>query len=230
VVPPASWTQVDYADDSWKTGRAKLGYGLGDEATVVSWGSNANDRYVTTWFRKLFVVEDVSAIDHLAVRLRRDDGAVVYLNGTELYRENMPAGAVTATTTALADVLPNEESTFFRRLTSGIPHAGTNVIAAAVHHFPTNSTDLSFDLELIGSSDSSDALRPSLTGQNTGSVLSLNWPDGFSGWAVQETADPGTNWVPLSAPVSVANGLFRVFVPSTNAARFYELRKPGFCP
>jgi hypothetical protein len=230
VAPAAAWTQADYADESWKTGRAKLGYGVGDEATVVSWGSNANDRYITTWFRKLFVVEDVSAIDHLAVRLRRDDGAVVYLNGTELYRENMPGGAMTATTTALVDVLPSEESTFFRRLTSGILMAGTNVIAVEVHQFRTNSTDLSFDLELIGYSESSDALRPSLAVQNTGSVLSLKWPDGFSGWAAQETPEPGANWAPVNAPVTVSNGFFRVFVPSTNAARFYELRKPGFCP
>jgi len=230
VAPAAAWTQADYGDDSWKTGRAKLGYGVGDEATVVSWGSNANDRYITTWFRKLFAVEDVSEIDHLAVRLRRDDGAVVYLNGTELYRENMPSGTIAPNTPALVDVLPSEEAAYFRRLTTGALHAGTNVIAVEVHQFRTNSTDLSFDLELIGYSESSNALRPSLAAQNAGSVLSLNWPAGFSGWAVQETGDPCANWAPLNAPVSVSNGLFRVFVPSTNSARFYELRKPGFCP
>ena len=38
----------------------------------------------------------------LLVRLVRDDGAVVYLNGREIMRSNMPAGTVDQTTKALA--------------------------------------------------------------------------------------------------------------------------------
>jgi hypothetical protein len=49
-------------------------------------------------------VDDASPIDHLLFRLRRDDGAVLYLNGQEIYRENMPAGIVQPSTLALADI------------------------------------------------------------------------------------------------------------------------------
>jgi hypothetical protein len=228
--PTSTWTEAAYDDSSWKSGKAKLGYGIGDEATVVSWGPNGLDRYLTTWFRQTFVVDDFSSIDYLVARLRRDDGAVVYLNGQELYRENMPAGTVLPTTTALTDVIASEEATFFRRF---VPmsslRAGTNVIAVELHQVRTNSTDLSFDFELTGLSSNSAALRPTLVIEQTPTERSLLWPSKYNGWSAWQAPDLSERWIPVTSGVIVSNGWNRLPFPTSNGSGFFQLRKPTFC-
>ena len=229
--PDNTWTELAFDDSGWKTGLAKLGYGIGDEATVVGFGPNASDRFLTTWFRQRFVVEDAASIDHLVFRLRRDDGAVVYLNGHELYRENMPAGPVQSSTTALADIT-SEEITFFKRLipSTGLL-SGTNVVAVEIHQFRTNSTDLSFDLELAGLTDNEQALLPRLAVQRSGGDMSLAWPAGYTGWSLYTASQLGTatSWFKSSAPVVVSNGWSSASPLLNNGSGFFELRKATFC-
>lgn len=95
-----AWRAVDFVDTSWASGAAELGYGDGDEATVVSYGSNSSLKHVTTYFRKTFTVTNATSYTGLGITLRCDDGAVVYINGTEAVRTNMPTGTITYTTFA----------------------------------------------------------------------------------------------------------------------------------
>jgi len=95
-----AWRAPGFNDNSWASGAAQLGYGEGDEATVISYGPNANAKYTTTYFRRAFNVTDVTLLTNVTVSLLRDDGGIVYLNGVEIFRSNMPAGAVTYTTFA----------------------------------------------------------------------------------------------------------------------------------
>src|SRR5262245_29382307 len=53
--PGPLWRGMGYIDTNWNSGPAQLGYGDGDEATVVN-GGPSNNRYVTTFFRRTFVV------------------------------------------------------------------------------------------------------------------------------------------------------------------------------
>jgi hypothetical protein len=229
--PNNAWTEVAFDDSAWKTGPAKLGYGIGDEATVVGFGPNASDRFVTTWFRQKFFVDDTAVLDHLVFRLRRDDGAVVYLNGHEMYRENMPAGAVQSSTTALADIT-SEESTFFKRLflPTGLL-IGTNIVAVEVHQFRTNSTDLSFDLELAGVTANGQALLPRLALQRSGAQAWLVWPAGYTGWSLYTANQLGavSDWLKSPAPVVVSNGWNQAVTLLDNASGFFQLRKGTFC-
>jgi len=48
-------------DSSWPVGAAQLGYGDGDEATVLHYGTNANNKYITTYFRHAFNVANAAA-------------------------------------------------------------------------------------------------------------------------------------------------------------------------
>lgn len=87
---------------TWETGPAELGYGDGDEATEVSYGGNATDKHITTYFRQSFdFTGEAGANVAGLLRLRRDDGAIVYVNGVEVMRSNMPDGLVNFETTAL---------------------------------------------------------------------------------------------------------------------------------
>src|SRR6185369_4723161 len=100
----SAWRGVAFSDTGWKSGNAQLGYGDGDEATKVSFGPNNSNKFVTTYFRKSFSVADASKVTALSLKLLRDDGAVVYVNGTEVYRSNMPGGTISYTTLAASTV------------------------------------------------------------------------------------------------------------------------------
>ncbi len=79
----------------------------------------------------------------------RDDGAIVYLNGTEVFRTNMPTGAVTAATFASALVLDANERTYVTvAVNPARLVAGTNLLAVEIHQSNATSSDISFNLEL----------------------------------------------------------------------------------
>src|SRR5262249_22416685 len=90
IAPAASWTSNNFNEAGWKTGTAELGYGDGDETTTVGYGGNANNKYITTWFRNSFTVTNLADNFSLVLGIRRDDGAIAYLNGQEIYRMNLP--------------------------------------------------------------------------------------------------------------------------------------------
>ncbi len=75
------WRTPLFDASSWSNGVAQFGYGDGDEETVVGFGGNASDKYITTYFRKSFGVAN-AGITNLTLKLLVDDGAVVFLNGT----------------------------------------------------------------------------------------------------------------------------------------------------
>ena len=87
-----AWRQPGYDSSTWATGPSQLGWGNRGEATVVPSGQ------ITQYFVRHFTVDDPSAGQLLALQLKRDDGAAVYLNGTEIARSNLPAGTLTAST------------------------------------------------------------------------------------------------------------------------------------
>jgi hypothetical protein len=144
-----AWRAPAFNDTSWASGPAQLGYGDGDEATIVSYGPNSGAKYITTYFRRSFNVADASAYLNATVRVLRDDGAVVYVNGTEVFRSNMPGGNVGYQTLASAAI---DDNTFYSATFSpSLLVDGANVVAVEIHQANGTSSDLSFDLELTAS-------------------------------------------------------------------------------
>jgi hypothetical protein len=107
------WRKPAFDDSKWAAGPAQLGYGDGDEATIVRFGPDPQHKQITTYFRQSFKVANSSSRSNLVVRLLRDDGAVVYVNGTEVLRSNMPDGTISFSTTATSTVGGADESTHF---------------------------------------------------------------------------------------------------------------------
>jgi Calcineurin-like phosphoesterase len=147
-----SWRSNAFNDISWLSGSAQLGYGDGDESTTNSYGTVSSNRYITTYYRHAFLLSDPSIILNLKINLLRDDGAVVYLNGVEVRRDNMPSGNVLFTTRATTALGAPEESTFYETLipSTGLLLGGTNVIAVEIHQAGPSSSDISFDFSLDG--------------------------------------------------------------------------------
>ncbi len=146
-----AWRGTGYDDTTWSAGPAQLGYGDGDEATVVDYGPDANNKYITTYFRRTFVVDNPAQFTGLEFALLRDDGAVVYLNGTEVFRSNMPGGTINADTLASSLIAPANENDWVTNLVDpGSLVAGLNLLAVELHQGSANNPDLSFDLRLRG--------------------------------------------------------------------------------
>ncbi|MBM3881249.1 MAG: hypothetical protein FJ387_16250 [Verrucomicrobia bacterium] len=149
--PGSEWMSLAFDDSGWKSGRAELGYGDGDEATVVSYGSDPTQRHISTYFRRAFLLDGVAKVEALRLRVLRDDGAAVYVNGREAFRSNLPLGPLSAGTLAVAAVAGADEKAFHEvELPPALLRAGRNVVAAEVHQASASSSDLSFDLELVG--------------------------------------------------------------------------------
>jgi len=149
--PAASWIDAGFDDGAWATGRAQLGYGDADEDTLVANGlpNPLNEKFITTYFRHAFTVADPGALQGLTLHLLRDDGAVVYLNGSEVYRTNLPAGPIdfqTLASTAIDGA--NEDALLEVALDPAGVVAGTNLIAVEIHQVSATSSDISFDLAL----------------------------------------------------------------------------------
>jgi hypothetical protein len=202
------WRDPAFDDSLWKSGPAQLGYGDGDEATVVN-GGPSTSRYVTTYFRRTFNVASVAGLRDLTLNVLRDDGAVVYLNGTEVFRSNMPEGAtITSSTWATTAIGGADESTFYPGAVSPtLLLAGPNTLAVEIHQANATSSDISFDLELTGNISSQNT-APVV---NAGPDLSITLP--ASADLVGSVIDdglptppgaPANLWTMVSGPATVA--------------------------
>lgn len=147
--PGTSWRTADFDDSTWLEGAAKLGFGEDNESTVVGFGPVPEAKYTTTYFRHTFNVVDASALGNFLLRLLADDGAVVYLNGTEVFRSNMPEGEVSYSTFAASALSEPDESAFVTKFfRENRLRDGLNVIAVEVHQSDPASSDMAFDLAL----------------------------------------------------------------------------------
>ncbi|MSP56313.1 MAG: lamin tail domain-containing protein [Myxococcales bacterium] len=143
-----SWSLPAYYDDAWLSGTAPLGYGDA-QATMIEYGGDPANKWITSWFRLAFDVTGVDQLETMTIDLMRDDGALVYVNGTEVLRSNMPEGEVVATTLASA-VTASETGFYTFSLDPGPLFEGTNVVAVELHQASVTTTDAAFDLALSG--------------------------------------------------------------------------------
>ncbi|MEO2092690.1 MAG: metallophosphoesterase family protein, partial [bacterium] len=171
-----AWQQVGFNDSAWSTGTAQFGYGDGDETTIISFGPSSVNKYITTYFRTSFNVPNPAIYGSLGLRLLRDDGAVVYLNGSEIARSNLPNGTVTSSTTASSAQAGGEEDNFaWFTLDPALLQTGSNLVAVELHQSSGSSSDTSFDLELQASSNSTLVSRGPYLQQASSTAQVVRW-------------------------------------------------------
>lgn len=145
--PIATWkSDPNFTDASWGSGPPELGGGDGDERTVVA-NTSAGRR--TWYFRHKFNVADPNQYTDLTIRMVYDDGIAVYLNGSELKRLNLAAGAADGDPATSSRTPPLESAIETYVVPKDALIAGENLLAVEVHNH-TTTTDVSFDLELAG--------------------------------------------------------------------------------
>ncbi|MEZ5304418.1 MAG: hypothetical protein R3F11_27810 [Verrucomicrobiales bacterium] len=112
----------------------------------------ANAPFITTYyFEREFTLtaDQIANLSAVEIRHRIDDGAVFYLNGTEVARYNMPEGAVTAATLAtlgIGDASVGGPIGIDKALANLV--AGTNRLSCEVHQAALTSSDILFDAAL----------------------------------------------------------------------------------
>ena len=198
--PPGSWTNRIYDDSAWRTGATPMGYPQPDGvtfSTVLNYGSDSTNKWISYYFRNTFVVTNLDGITNMALGLNRDDGAVIYVNGTELMRDNMPAGPVSYGTFASTAVSGAAETAVFQyNVPANLLVLGTNVIAVEVHQDAVTSSDLHFNLSLAGSVTNNNGPSLVLTLTNATTFNARTW-DGTT-WSALDSA--GFILAPLRQP------------------------------
>lgn len=226
-----NWYAPNFDDGSWASGPAELGYGEGDEVTRVednaTPGYNASDttRYITTYFRRAFVVTNLASYSNLLMKVKSDDGAVVYLNGREAARFNINTGIVNYLTPAR--FAGDDGATFVpTTVPASFLTEGSNVVAVEIHQATADSTDISFDMDLAGiptavfplKIDSIILAQPNvvLTFHAAANVsYTFEHATTFGDWQTLQMISPA----PIDRTVEVTR-------PAAEPARFYRLRSP----
>ncbi|MCX6906096.1 MAG: hypothetical protein NTW03_21970, partial [Verrucomicrobia bacterium] len=221
------WSTTNFPDSSWPKGQSSLGYNnTPSQTTTVGYGPSSGSKYITTYFRNYFNVTNAAALASLTFNLLRDDGAAVYLNGAELYRENLPQPPTTLAYTTTATTNVNNTASVWTSRTfalSALPaplHDGTNVLAVEIHQNNAGSSDILFDLEVIGNPtpSSSSPPQPLYWGQ-FGSQLALAWTD--ASLQMRQATNVTGPWTNAPAwPASPA------LVTPTNPQSYFRLWKP----
>jgi acid phosphatase type 7 len=149
----SAWIAPEFDDSGWASGPAPLGYGDSNGRLVLttnSYGPDENNKFVTTYYRQSFVASNAANYSALVVSIQRDDGAIVYLNGAEVGRFNMPNGAVTYTNWASGNATDDGSTTFSAVVSPALLREGANVFAVEIHQDAGDSSDIWFVMELLG--------------------------------------------------------------------------------
>jgi len=198
-----SWTSPQFDDSSWNQGPGKLGFGDGDENTIIDVRTLATSLY----FRRSFAVtsQQASFPDPLELIVDYDDGFVAYLNGNEIVRKNLGSygGFVYHDQTAFLEREATAAVTFILRApASSLLTPGTNVLAIQVHNFSIDDYDLSLaaDLRITGATVDDLVRQDDVWKYSIGtSEPSGGWKDEdeeFSDWI--ELYNPGVSSVSLN--------------------------------
>ena len=123
------WNNVGFNDDDWdETTIGQLEYG--------EWHQN------TFYARYKFQLTEASRYPLVQFSLWYKDGVIVYVNGNEVYRRNMRAGSVSASTTA-----STQYEGYYTRIGTAAGHLlqdGENVVAVEIHRHQTTTGNIQF--------------------------------------------------------------------------------------
>lgn len=151
--PSASWTDASFDDSAWQTGTTGLGYGDGDDATLVPEGT------VAIYVRQAFNITSLSELEDVRLHVDFDDGFLVYLNGQEVARQNVsgnPAGFNELASDQHEALIYQGQSPGQFEFNESILQEGENILAIEVHNATIGSSDLTISPFLIAGLNVSD--------------------------------------------------------------------------
>ena len=169
-----NWTSPSYVEIGWKQGLAPLGYGKSEVKTTLDYGSDSSNKRPTAYFRTKVQLEQApKSGDEFTLNFTVDDGIIVYVNGAEAGRYNMPSGTVSYSTYSTS-YAPNNPDVGTMQLAGSLFHQGSNTIAVELHNNSGSSTDLLWDASLATTASQEAptyySTEPEISLPTTGSV------------------------------------------------------------
>ncbi|MCG9792576.1 alkaline phosphatase PhoX [Flavobacterium algicola] len=136
------WKTPSFDNSSWLSGNGPLGYGDPVTTTITK-------PLNTAYFSKDFSINLSDLSTTMELGIMRDDGIVVFLNGVEILRDNMPEGTITYATISNSTIDGADESVYN---IFSIPKSkfveGTNRLSIELHNRGAGSSDLRMDAYL----------------------------------------------------------------------------------
>jgi hypothetical protein len=209
----ATWAQTSHPEGSnWRKGLGALGFErkLNDIVGTPLVQPTLNNPYVATHYFETdleLTADTVERLAHFNIEHLIDDGAVIYINGVEVHRHNMPEGTVDFET--LASGGTEAEWIGVSQLSAANLVAGINRVSVEVHQSSFGSSDVVFGLTL------DLALGPETLGGPDFSAIVLNEIGAADGEAslIVELYNSGSSPIPLDGVVlSVSGDPAREFV------------------
>ena len=195
-----AWIQGSFDNSSWNVGSSPLGFGDAGLGTTVSFGADADNKFVTTYFRKTFDVADPSVFESLSLSFQRDDGIAIYLNGVEVARDNLSAVATSATFAESAIGGSAELTYLSQGVAANLLVAGENTIAVEIHQAAPSSSDLRFDLRLTGNPVGEVGMNSTtISLSEAGWLLARSFDESTGEWSALNEALFTLNTVPADA-------------------------------
>ncbi len=134
-----------YDDSGWKTDKDSTnpngGFGYGRDFAGVDIGMPEDETHRhTAWFRHRFTTDKAHA--SLELRCQRDDALIVYLDGKEVLRDNLPQGPDAYLLSATTPQKPDNDGVVHRFQIPGTLEPGEHILAISVHNTELPSSDL----------------------------------------------------------------------------------------
>jgi autotransporter-associated beta strand protein len=220
----AAWRGLAYNDSAWSSGPSMLGFGDANGLTPAT-AVPSNGQW-TTYFRRMFQVPVPSQVQTLAGHILRDDAAVVYLNGTEVWRDpNLPATSAisynTPALTALGGADESARSSF--ALDPAALLTGPNLLAVEVHQNAVNSSDLAMNFELAATLSLPSDAHISITGNTVSWPAEAGW---FSLYSTTNLNAPVLWTLVTNARAFSGNQWHVTLPPEIHGQRFLRLQSP----
>lgn len=144
-----NWTTSQYNDNNWQQGKAPLGYGKDGLNTTISYGNNSRNKYPTYYFRQTINLTKAPKADSkVYMNIVVDDGCIIYVNGKEAYRYNMPQGNVNFNTVS-STYAPGNPDHATISFDASLLKKGSNLIAVEVHNNSITSSDIYWDAQMV---------------------------------------------------------------------------------
>ena len=149
--PPANWLETDFDFSKWKSAETTIGYGDKDLKTKI--GPDSLKKTVhRIYFRKNFEITDleINSLKKININLLADDGALIYLNGKEIVRFNLPEGEINSSTRALTTAVLSSGETIYSNFTVPVKNLkmGNNSLSVILIQRKGRSSDMRFDLQM----------------------------------------------------------------------------------
>lgn len=156
--PVSDWRELVFDDANWTTATTPVGYGGGYVVNTALTGMQSV--HSTMYYRNTFTIAAGQVPESLSLRIKYDDGAIVWINGEEVARLNVPAGEVSFNGLASSDHPVGDWETITVNNADAYLNGGTNVICVQSINLTTASGDYFFDAKINNYTNSSSAITP----------------------------------------------------------------------